>query len=258
MKSKQDIIPAPVAGLLPAFSQEKTLAWHWQAGRTTITAKTTAVCTSRIVVQRRTWQCSRWGPAVWEMPASILSHSRYSHHARKGKRWLGRAGFGAQGWVWRPRLVWERMNASWWWGACFLPFQDWVDLPSLLGNFSLCGSASILSWAPLKRQNPGFQRERRKKLAQHSPAPAQVVYPGVRPSVKLSAWLPISLCCSLQFATFLHSLCSRGSRLPLILLIPASLVSPLPLPLPRGTHFRKFSGMTLSHVMLHLQANFSA
>ena len=63
---------------------------------------------------------------------SILSDCQNGHHARKEKRWLGK------GWVWRQRLVWERMKASWWWGACFLPSQNWVDLPSLVGNLSLC------------------------------------------------------------------------------------------------------------------------
>ena len=100
MKSKQDIIPAPVAGLLPAFSQEKTRVWHWQAGRTTITAKTIAVCTSRIAVQRRTWQCSRRGPAVWEMPplfcqtVDIATMLEREEVVRQG--WVG-----AQGWFGR-------------------------------------------------------------------------------------------------------------------------------------------------------------
>lgn len=131
VKSKQDTTSAPVAGLLPAFSQEKIQVWHWQAGRTTITAKTTAVCTSRIMVQRRTRQCSRWGAGSWEMPVYSVD-CQNGHHARKEKRWLGK------GWVWRQRLVWERMKVSWWWGACFLPSQNWVDLPSLVGNLSLC------------------------------------------------------------------------------------------------------------------------
>lgn len=73
------------------------------------------------------------GVAVWEVPVSILSYCQYGHHARKGRR-----GGWARGLGLAPRLVWERMSTSWWWGACFFPSQDWVDLPSLVGNLSLC------------------------------------------------------------------------------------------------------------------------